>query len=299
MIEGATIRSVSVDALSFTVHEIGAGRLVLCLHGFPDTARTFRVLLPALSAAGYRAAAPVMRGYEPSSKPADGDYSMAALSQDVLAIANALDDEPAHLVGHDWGASIAYAAASRAPHRWLSLTTLAVPHPAAFAANLAADYGQLRRSWYMYLFQMRGMAEAIVGGEDFAFLRALWRDWSPDYTPDPSDMAALFETFSKPGVLEAALAYYRTAFDPAAPRAGESAAIWTAPVAAPTLGLTGERDGCISPDIFTRSMPQAMFARGVDVRRVRDAGHFLHLERPDEVNALIIAFLARHGKHRE
>ena len=243
MIEGARKTVVTIGGLDRTIWDMGQGPLLLCLHGFPDTPHTFRLMLPALAEAGFRAVAPVMRGYEPSSQPADGDYSMAALSEDVAALAAALDPAPAHLVGHDWGASIAYAAAARAPDQWRSLTTIAVPHPVAFAAALANDHAQLRRSWYMFLFQMRGLAETIVAADEYAFLHTLWRDWSPGWSPTPGDFAALKSAFRAPGVLEAALAYYRAAFDATAPRAAESAAIWANPVRAPTLGITGEDDG--------------------------------------------------------
>lgn len=293
MIEGATKRIVPACGMDRTVWEMGQGPLVLCLHGFPDSPRTFRHLLPALAAAGYRAAAPVMRGYEPSSQPADGDYSIAALSADVVELALALDAGPAHLVGHDWGASIAYAAAARASAQWRSLVAMAVPHPAAFAAALVSDYDQLRRSWYMYLFQMQ-LAEGIVSADNFVFLQALWRDWSPRWSPDQSDVEGLVTTFSAPSVVGAALGYYRAALDPQAPRAAEGAAIWANPVQAPTLGLTGENDGCIGADVFEKSMPSALFAGGVEVVRVADAGHFLHLETPGPVHERIVRFLSRH-----
>lgn len=99
MIEGARKRTISIGGLDRTVWEMGEGPLALCLHGFPDTPRTFRALLPALAQAGFRAAAPVLRGYEPSSQPPDSDYSLAALSEDVTALAQELDPAPAHLIG--------------------------------------------------------------------------------------------------------------------------------------------------------------------------------------------------------
>lgn len=296
MIEGATKRIVVISGLERTVWEMGQGSLVLCLHGFPDSPHTFRHLLPALARAGYRAAAPVMRGYEPSSQPATADYSMAALSEDVVDLANALDASPAHLVGHDWGASIAYAAAARAPKQWRSLTTLAVPHPVPFAAAMASDHGQLKRSWYIFLFQLRGLAEGVISADGFALLRSLWRDWSPGWTPESSDVHALTQCFGAPGVLEAALAYYRTALDPTHPRADEVAAIWAHPLSTPTLGLVGEDDGCISADIFQASMPAAMFPAGVEVVRMKGLGHFLHLEAPASVNERIVQFIARHSR---
>lgn len=83
---------------------------------------------------------------------------------------------------------------------------MAVPHPVAFAASLAGDYGQLRRSWYMFFFQMRGLAEGVVSADGFAFLQQLWRDWSPGWTPDAGDVAAVAKTMALPGVLEASLA---------------------------------------------------------------------------------------------
>lgn len=294
MIDGATKRIVPINGLDRTVWEMGQGPLVLCLHGFPDSPETYRHLLPALAKAGYRAAAPVMRGYEPSSQPADKDYSWATLSDDVVRLASALDASPAHLVGHDWGAGVAYAAATRAPAAWRSLTTMAVPHPVAFSSAMVTDEPQLRRCWYIFLFQMRGVAEELLRANDFALLRSLWRDWSPGWGPEQGDVDALSRVLGAPGVLEAALSYYRAAFDPADPRAGEIAAIWANPVSTPTLGLVGEDDGCVSADIFAACMPAPLFQRGVEVVRVKDAGHFLHLEQTRVVHEHVLGFIQRH-----
>jgi pimeloyl-ACP methyl ester carboxylesterase len=123
--------TVWANGLEFGLLEAGRGPLALCLHGFPDTARTWRYLLPELAAAGFRAVAPFMRGYAPTAVPDDGRYSVGALAGDAGALHEVLGgDGRAVLIGHDWGAEAAYAAGALAPDRWRRLVTLAVP-PAA------------------------------------------------------------------------------------------------------------------------------------------------------------------------
>src|SRR5690606_10596075 len=119
---------VQANGLRFATLEAGDGPLALCLHGFPDTARSFRHQLPALAAAGFRAVAPWMRGYAPSAVPADGPYQSAALAQDAAALIEALGYDEAVLIGHDWGAVAAHGAAILAPQRVRRLVTIAVPH---------------------------------------------------------------------------------------------------------------------------------------------------------------------------
>jgi pimeloyl-ACP methyl ester carboxylesterase len=126
---------LSNGALEFSAFACGLKEnqtrpLVLCLHGFPDNARSFRFQLPALAQAGYRVIAPTLRGYEPGSQPVDKDYSVGALARDVLAWIDELGEEKVHLIGHDWGAGITYMAGAIAPERFHSLTTIAVPHTA-------------------------------------------------------------------------------------------------------------------------------------------------------------------------
>lgn len=290
MIPNAQKRVLEARGLRFTAYEMGRGPTVLCLHGFPDTPATFKAMLPALAQAGYRAVAVTLRGYEQSSLSGDGDYSLAALLEDVPAWLDALGAEAAHLIGHDWGANLTYGAAGLCPERVSKIVTIAVPHPAAFAAAMMADYEQMRRSWYVYLFQLRGAAEMIAQANEFAFLKRLWRDWSPPWD-DAAALAAMQAALSPPGVLSAALDYYRAAFDATHPRAAQSQALLSAPIAAPTLGICGARDGCISADIFEMSMPAALFAGGVRTVRVAEAGHFVHLERPEAVHREILAHL--------
>jgi len=179
---------VSDAALKFTLHHgplgfsarsQGEGPLVLCLHGFPDNASSYRHQLPVLAQAGYRAVSVTLRGYEPSSQPADDDYSLASIAGDVVAFIDELGAERAHLVGHDWGAAIAYTAGAASPERFMTLTTMAVPHAGRFLNEVVRYPKQLRLSWYMGFFQLRGFADRTVEREDFAFIRRLWRDWSP------------------------------------------------------------------------------------------------------------------------
>lgn len=279
--------------LAFTAYVAGEGPVVMLLHGFPDTRATFTHQLTALAGAGYRAVAVTMRGYEPSSQPDDGDYHAVRMAQDVAAFAAALSDAPVHLVGHDWGANIAYAAASLAPGRFASLNTLAVPHPVRFAEAFAPDPAQQARSAYILAFQSPGFEEQIIA-DDCAYLEALWRAWSPGWEIPAKLLADMKAAFRQPGVAHAALEYYRQAFDAASPAAQETAALFSRPIGVPTLGICGAEDQCITQDVFLGAMRGSDFPGGLETRSIAGAGHFCHAEAPDAVNALLLDWFARH-----
>lgn len=284
--------SVTANGLRFATLEEGDGPLVLCLHGFPDHARSFRHQLPALAAAGYRAVAPFMRGYAPTGIPASGVFQTAALAQDVVALVEALGHEHAVVFGHDWGAVAAYGAAILAPGRVTKLVAAAVPHGPRLLDAFLTDYDQQRRSWYMFFFRMP-FADAAVAHADYRFLERLWQDWSPGWQCPADEMDALKATFRQPGVLQAALGYYRCTLDPALqdPSLAElQMRIAAAPVEVPTLYLHGEADGCVG--VALADGMEAFFPRGLRRAVLAGAGHFLHQERPDEVNALLLDFLA-------
>ena len=278
--------------LEFATLEAGSAGspVALCLHGFPDTAFTFRHLLPALASVGYHAVAPWMRGYAPTEAPSDGRYQTALLAHDALGLIEASGQTRAVLVGHDWGAIAATGAAIFAPERVRKLVTLAVPHRTTGLA-LATSYAQQKRSWYMFFFQSP-FADAAVAANDFAFLDRIWEDGSPGFVPKPEDREALKRCFRSPGVLAAALGYYRATFDPArqAPElAADQLRMMTAEVPVEALYLHGTRDGCVGVEV-ARGV-EAGFPKGLRKILVEEAGHFLHLERPRLVNDAILDFL--------
>lgn len=278
-------------ALEFPALAMGEGPVVLLLHGFPDSPETFAAQLPALAAAGYRAVAPVMRGYAAGSIPADGDFHVASLAADVHAWVKQLGG-PVHLVGHDWGASVAHAAVVSAPELFRSLTVIAVPHPGRFAELAAKDPGQMARSGYFMDLVAPGAAERFLG-DDLGFLDELWRKWSPGWAIPPAELEAMHRVFRVPGVMDAALAWYRQALMPpdagAAARAG---ALMVADVPVPALGIVGADDGCISASLFTAAMAPASYPAGVQSAVIADAGHFVQREAPDRVNALLLTFFS-------
>lgn len=265
------------------------GPLALCLHGFPDTAHTWRHLLPRLAEAGFHAVAPFLRGYAPTPVPEDGRYDTGTLAVDACELHGALGGRrDAVLIGHDWGAFAAYGAAAIQPERWRRVVTAAVAPQASMAEGFFR-YDQLRRSWYVFFFQTP-LAEHAVSLDDYAFIDRLWADWSPGL--DASwDAARVKEALASAESLSAAIGYYRAMFagppdDPAAVAA--QAAAGTAPPQ-PTLYLHGSDDGCMGIDII--GPVTDYLAPGSEMTVVEGAGHFLHLERPDQVNDRIIEFL--------
>jgi pimeloyl-ACP methyl ester carboxylesterase len=268
---------IRANGLEFGLLEAGAGPLALCLHGFPDTARTWRYLLPELAAAGFHAVAPFMRGYAPTAVPDDGRYSIGTLASDAGALHEVLGgDGDAVLIGHDWGAEAAYMAAATAPARWRRLVTLAVP-PATLDPVLFGDYEQLKRFFYVFLFRdTPGLAEKIVAADGMAFIRRLRQDWSPGF--DPADcMEHVRESLADPVSLSAAISYYR-APQAAARRAPQ-----------PTLYLHGTADGCISVDLVRNA--ERHLAPDSRMTVIQGAGHFLQVEQPAEVNRHILAWV--------
>lgn len=283
--------TVRANGLTFTYLTAGAGPLALCLHGFPDTARTWRHLLPALADAGFRAVAPWMRGYAPTEVPTDGAYQTGALAADACALHDAFGaDGDAVLIGHDWGAFATYGAAAWQPERWRRVVTLAVPPFAALMGGMLQP-AQLRRSWYIWFFQLTGLPEMAVPARDFELVERLWADWSPGYDGS-EDVAAVRQALGDPQNLAAALGYYRAMFDPTTHLAdyAEAQAAAQQPTPQPTLYLHGADDGCLGAEMLggaAASLP----AEGSRVEVLDDAGHFLHLERPAETNRLILDFL--------
>jgi pimeloyl-ACP methyl ester carboxylesterase len=287
--------TVEANGLSFAYLAAGAedAPFALCLHGFPDSAWTWRHLLPSLAAAGYRAVAPWLRGYAPTTVPEDGHYQSAVLGLDACALHDALGGgDDAVLVGHDWGALAAYAAVHHPATAWRRLVTLAVPPPAT-VANAFLSYDQLQRSWYMFFFQ-HPLAELAVPMDDLAFIDRLWADWSPGYDA-ADDLPHVKEALRDPANLGAAIGYYRATLGGVGlDHSPEVEALQNAsagPPPLPTLYMHGRTDGCMGADLAGEAVT-ALTHEGSRVELVDDAGHFLHVERPDAVNRLILDFLA-------
>lgn len=280
------IKRIAANSIDFAYISAGEGPLVLCLHGFPDTAYTFHELLPALAKAGFHAVAPFSRGYAPTSCAVDNDYRIATLGKDVSALITALGYSSASLIGHDWGALTCYAAVNIAPHKIDSIITAAVPH----AGSIRPNPKQLRRSWYMAFFQLRFFAELAVRHNNFAFIERLWRDWSPGWKADRALMSEVKAALSNRKSLRAALGYYRAMLSNPF-NAGNKASyrLMRSSVSVPTLTFAGENDGCVGVEMF-RNM-QHFIDAPFRFRPIHGAGHFMHLEKPDIFISETVRFL--------
>lgn len=287
--------SVQANGLRFQYLEQGAGPLALCLHGFPDSAWTYRYLLPKLAEAGYRAVAPFMRGYAPTEIPADGRYDTKTLAADANGLHAALGGQnDAVLIAHDWGAVTAFGALGAEPQRWRYAVIGNVP-PFAVFGQIGFSYPQLKRSFYFWFFQM-AISEGIVAANDLAFIDGLWGDWSPGYNAT-YDLSRVKECLRNPANLRAAMGYYRAFFNPA--RFGtpegvtEQTTTWGNPITVPTLYIHGTTDGCIALDAETAKTIPAFLGPGSEVERVEGVGHFFLVEKPTEINERILRFLQR------
>jgi pimeloyl-ACP methyl ester carboxylesterase len=254
------------------------GQPTIVLHGFPDHPPAAKPFLAELGRRGRHVVAPWLRGYAPS--PTVGPFDMAALTGDVLALSDRWSPGRAvELIGHDWGGAITYDVSVTAPERIERAVTLAFPHPLTFLSQ--PRLAQLRRSWYMGLFQLPGSGW-IVSASDFALIDHLWRQWSPGLSLDPALRAELHETLR--ASMPAPLRYYRGLLRPGMLGAMHRL---SRPIAVPLLQLHGADDGCILPQQVD---DRHRFAASHALEVLPDVGHFLHLEAPAAIAERIAAW---------
>jgi len=284
------LRHVDANGLRFAYLEAGAGPLVLLLHGFPDNAWTWEHQIPALARAGYRVVAPFLRGYPPSEVPARAYYDRATLATDVRALIAALNGgRPALLVAQDWGAAIAYGVLGAFPESVERAVLLAVPHPVVVRRTLRRSPVHALRSFHWFLFQLPRLPEWLCRARDFAFLQFLWWLWSPDYAPHRAHVERIKAMMRAPGALEASLAYYRALLSPRRqdPALAEARGRLDQPTGVPTLVACGSRD--MRGQMLAH---QGEFFTGpYETAIVEGGGHFLHREKPEAVNRLILGWL--------
>ncbi len=253
---------------------------LIWLHGFPDHPPTALPFLEHLTRTR-RVIAPWLRGYAPS--PLEGPFDLDTLVGDVVALIEHYGFEQVDLVGHDWGAAITYATCIAVPQRIRRAATLALPHPITFLRVLQSA-AQMRRSWYMALFQIPG-SERLARANDLAMIDHLWRTWSPGFTLDDARRTALHATLS--ASLPAPLGYYRAILRPFAQYRARIKKLAT-PITTPVLQLHGADDGCILPP--TEDDARRFIER--DLAVIPGVGHFLHLEEPSAIAERIARWLA-------
>ncbi|WP_300007966.1 alpha/beta fold hydrolase [Pseudonocardia sp.] len=276
----------TIDAGILDVREAGPadGTPVLLLHGFPQGADSWDAVVPALTGAGYRTVAPDQRGYSPRARPgARADYRLDALVADAVAVIDDRAGGRAHVVGHDWGAAVAWRLAARHPDRVRTLTALSVPPAAAYARSLVTTR-QVLASWYFVAFQVPGLAERFLAAGDGPYSRrftAALRRSGQSRERARRDAAR----FADPAALTAALNWYRGVL---AGRPGPE----DPPVPVPTLFVWS--DG----DIAITRQATALVHRHVSgpyrYAELRGVSHWIPEEAPDELAELLLGHLAAH-----
>lgn len=290
------IRHSFADVNGVRLHyaSVGAGRLILFLHGFPEFWYVWRNQLADLGR-DFLAVAPDLRGYNFSSKPAEVEqYSVKFLVGDVCALIQHLGAQKCCLVGHDWGGVVAWAVAMAVPEAVEKLVIINAPHPAIFDRELHENPAQQQASQYMLLFRS-AQAETILSANKFAYLQeaVLGESLRRGYVTE-ADRQAYLEAWSQPGALTGGLNYYRAAaVGPPSQVADKGfdlrARFPSLEVNAPTLVIWGEMD----PFLLTGNLDGlGRYVPNLSMERIPDATHWVIHEKPDLVNSLIRHFLS-------
>ena len=274
----STLRQIRIDGLDFAVRDHGEGPAVLLVHGFPDDGAVWREQVPALVAAGYRVIVPDLRGCgDTDTPPRVRDYRIDRLVADLVDLLDALGIAHADVVGHDWGAVLGWVLAARHPQRVRRYVALSVGHPVAYAR---AGLEQKRKGWYTLFFLWRGVAERVLRARNWALFRKV--------VAQPQETARWIARLSRPGRLTAGLNYYRA-------NLGSILFGSLPPVRVPVLGVWSSRDCFLSEDQMTGS------ARHMEApwryARLDGVGHWMTCEAPQQVNALLLEFLAPPAPH--
>jgi epoxide hydrolase 4 len=284
-VPGVVHRRIDVGEVTLHVALSGEkGPLVVLLHGFPEFWWSWRHQIPALVQAGFRVAAPDLRGYHLSDKPdAVADYDLTHLTRDVAGLIDALGGERAHVVGHDWGAVVAWEFAMRYPEKIRRLAILNVPHPAVMTRALLRSPAQIRRSWYVFFFQLPRIPELVIAQNDYAFLRKSLAAGRL-VRPQKSEVDPYVEAARRAHALRGGIHYYRAMFRGLLPRLRKR----PPRIDAPVLVLWGERDLFLGRELAT---PPPRLVPNARVEFLPDASHWVQVDSPARVNELLAGFL--------
>lgn len=284
------IRTDFVDAnrLRFEVDMCGSGdRLALCLHGFPEHSFSWRYQLPMLAELGYRAWAPNLRGYGRSSRPEGMEaYSIENLLADVAGLIDAADCRETVLVAHDWGAVIAWFFAIRRVRPLARLIICNVPHPGP-ARQAMRGLAQLKKSWYVFFFQLPGVPERLLGRNGAAAIAESIRRSSSDAARFPDDVVDVYRrNAAQPGALSAMVNYYRALVRGGGARRQQDAGYPL--IDTPTLMVWGEEDVALTKET---TYGTEQYVRDLTIRYLPRVSHWVQQEAPEAVNAMMSAFL--------
>ena len=280
-------RTVEANGFRFAVDQAGEGeRLALCLHGFPESRFSWRHQLPLLTRLGYRAWAPDLRGYgETEPRPqAVSAYLIDRLMEDVAALIDASGARTVTLIGHDWGAGLAWTFAANRVRPLERLVIMNVPHPAVMTAVLRRSFAQLRKSWYMFFFQLPGIPERMMTANDARAVRRAFHDMAVDKTHFTDDVLDRYaRDAQRPGAMTAMVNWYRAAFR----LRGKLAGPWDV-IDTPTLMVWGEEDAALGLELLEGT---DAYVRDLTVRRLPNVSHWVQQEAPDKVNAILEEWL--------
>lgn len=274
-----SVQFIEANSLRFGYLEKGTGPLVLLLHGFPETACSWKAVQDQLADKGYRTVAVFMRGYAPTSLATE--YSVRSLGKDIIALIEALGEEKAIIVGHDWGAIAAYEAAFIAPEMVSNLVAISIPHPRGTEPSL-----ELLRAAPHFLYYQLPTAERLIWSDEFCHIRRIFKTWSPGFDMPEAEFTDIRKTMEVPGVINATLGYYHALFTNAEANAELTA---SDNINVPTLIISGNMDGTVPMDGFMAA--EAAFTDRYAIEIITGVGHFPQIEMPEQVTDLILDFV--------
>ncbi|THD56147.1 alpha/beta hydrolase [Phenylobacterium sp.] len=281
-------RRVAANGFDFAVDEAGEGdHLALCLHGFPESRFSWRHQLPLLSEMGYRAWAPDLRGYggtEPKPREISA-YLIDRLMEDVAALIDASGAKRVTLIGHDWGAGLAWTFAANRVRPLERLVIMNVPHPAVMAGQLRRNWAQMRKSWYMFFFQLPGLPERAMTANDARAIRNAFHGMAIDKTNFTRDVLDRYAKDAQgPGAIRGMVNWYRAALR----MGGKLRGPWPV-IETPTLIVWGEEDAALGIELLDGTDD---YVRDLTIERLPNVSHWVQQEAPEKVNAILRDWLA-------